>query len=126
MAKNSNDIIYNSTDWQSLKDKISTLSKKEKGDIFELFTKYFLQSHPDYSTTLKEVWLFKELTPKKKQKLKLPSNDLGIDLVAQTNNGEYWAIQCKYFENENKRLSHDYISTFGNLAFAISRKFTLA
>ena len=124
MSKNSSDIIYNSIDWQSLKAKISTLSKKEKGDVFELFTKYFLQSHPDYTSTLKHVWLFSELTPKKKQELKIPSNDLGIDLVAQTNNGEYWAIQCKYLENENQRLSHDYISTFGNLAFAISGKFS--
>ncbi|MBK8502163.1 MAG: DEAD/DEAH box helicase family protein [Saprospiraceae bacterium] len=96
---------------------------KGKGDVFELFTKYFLQSHPEYTSTLKHVWLFSELTPKQKQELKVPSNDQGIDLVAETKTGEFWAIQCKYLENENQRLSHHYISTFGNLAFAISGKF---
>ena len=124
MSIRHNQIINSSSDWQSLKGRITPLSKKEKGDVFELFTKYFLQSHPDYTSTLSNVWLFSELTPKKKQELKIPSNDQGIDLVAQANNGEYWAIQCKYLEDENQRLSHDYISTFGNLAFAISGKFS--
>lgn len=124
MSKRLNDTINNAPDWKSLKDKISTLSKKEKGDVFELFTKYFLQSHPDYVSTLKQVWLFSELTPKQKQELNIPSNDQGIDLVAQTITGDYWAVQCKYLDDENQRLSHDYISTFGNLAFAISKKFS--
>ncbi len=124
MSQKLHRIISNSSDWQSLRKALSSLSKKEKGDVFELFIKYFLQSHPDYASTLKQVWLFSELTPKKKQELKIPSNDQGIDLVAQTTSGDYWAIQCKYLEDENQRLSHDYISTFGNLAFAISGKFT--
>ena len=124
MSHGYNKIISSAADWQALKAEISTLPKKEKGDVFELFTKYFLQSHPDYTSMLSHVWLFSELSPKKKQELKIPSNDQGIDLVAETKNGEYWAIQCKYVEDENQRLSHDYISTFGNLAFAISKKFS--
>ena len=124
MPNKLNQIIFSSQDWQSLKDKLSSLSKKEKGDVFELFTKYFLLSHPEYATTLKQVRLFSELTPKEKKELNIPSNDQGIDLVAQTTTGDYWAIQCKYLDDENQRLSHDYISTFGNLAFAISKKFS--
>ncbi|MBM3455203.1 MAG: hypothetical protein FJX80_08650, partial [Bacteroidetes bacterium] len=36
----------------------------------------------------------------------LPSNDQGIDLVAETYEGTYWAIQCKYLQDENQTLSH--------------------
>lgn len=66
-----------------------------------------MRSHPEYASTLKQVWLFSELTPKQKMELNIPSTDQGIDLVAQTTTGDYWAIQCKYLDNENKRLSHD-------------------
>lgn len=117
-------IIYQSLDWQDLKDKIGSLSNKEKGYIFEVFIKYFLQSHPDYVSTLRRVWLFSELNPKLKKALNIPSNDQGIDLVAETTTGDYWAIQCKYLDDENQRLTHNLISTFGNLAFAISKKFS--
>ena len=71
MSHGYNKIISSAADWQALKAEISTLPKKEKGDVFELFTKYFLQSHPDYTSMLSHVWLFSELSPKKKQELKL-------------------------------------------------------
>lgn len=124
MTINRNRIIFDSVDWPTLKAKISILSKKEKGDVFELFIKYFLKSHPTYTSIFSHVWLFNELTAAKKKDLNIPSNDQGIDIVAQTKSGEYWAVQCKYLDDEDQRLSHTDISTYGSLAFAISRKFS--
>lgn len=118
------DIIGECTDWNSFKARISSLDRSEKGRAFEWFVKCYLQTHPDYTSILKEVWLFEELTQKIRSELSIPSNDQGIDLVAQTTRGDYWAIQCKYLEDEDQRLSHRSISTFASLAFAVSGKFS--
>jgi len=43
---------------------------------------------------------------------------MGIDLIAETHEGEYWAIQCKYKADETKSLTWREISTFQSLAFS--------
>ncbi|MFZ4680822.1 MAG: DEAD/DEAH box helicase family protein, partial [Flavobacterium sp.] len=45
-----------------------------------------------------------------------PSNDQGIDLIAENKDGTFWAIQCKYLQDEEQRLSHRAISTFTSLS----------
>src|SRR5438552_658018 len=55
--------------------------------------------------------------------LKLPATDQGIDLVAETNDGEFWAIQCKYRQETDRSLTWRDISTFTGLAFGVCRGF---
>ena len=38
-------------------------------------------------------------------------NDTGIDLVAKTHKGDYWAIQCKFFD-ENSTISKGDVDSF--------------
>ena len=40
-----------------------------------------------------------------RRKLGLPSPEIGIDLVAETDAGDYWAIQCKYHDDPHKNLT---------------------
>ncbi|MDD5053007.1 MAG: DEAD/DEAH box helicase family protein [Sulfuricurvum sp.] len=106
--------------WQELKFKlIATLEKKEKGDIFELITKYFLLIDPVYQTKLKNVWLLNEVPNNVKTYLNLPDSDEGIDLVAQTKEDEYWAIQCKYRTDEESSITREDITTFIDIANTI-------
>ena len=74
------------------------MNTTEKGDCFEVLTSYYLQLAPLYATKLKNVWNLNkgEVPPDVRKKLNLPGSDEGIDLLAQTKDGEYWAIQCKY------------------------------
>ncbi len=106
--------------WSDFKTVLEKCAKHEKGKAFEELTKYYLQYNPVYSTTLKNVWLHHELTPSLLKRLNLPSNDQGIDLVAETFEGTYWAIQCKYLQDEDQRLSHRAISTFVSLSTGIA------
>ena len=111
--------ISSSNNWLDLKAKIDACSNtKDKGDIFELLTKLYLQIDPRYVSKLKTVWLFNEIPTNTLKKLNLPTKDMGIDLVAETNEGEYWAIQCKYKADESKSLTWREISTFQSLAFS--------
>jgi len=97
---NTPEILQKSNSWKHFRTHLQSLNKKEKGDSFEALTKHFLQLHPKYTTQLKNVWLLEEVPPKIHKYLNLPDQDEGIDLIAETKDGKFWAIQCKYRERE--------------------------
>lgn len=87
-------------------------SEREKGGKFEKLMKGYLLSSPLFSNTLKTVWMWGEF-PYRSQ---FGGSDLGIDLVAQTYEGDYWAIQCKcYLETSeiDKAAVDSFLSTSG-------------
>jgi superfamily II DNA or RNA helicase len=110
--------------WSDFKNVLESKSKLEKGKAFEELTKYYLQYNPIYKSRLKNVWLHSEVTPSLLKKLNIPSNDQGIDIVAETFEGKFWAIQCKYLQDEDQRLSHRAISTFVSLSTGIAENIT--
>lgn len=83
-----------------------SLTEKEKGTQFEQLMKRWLKTDPRYSA-LTDVWLWEEFPAKQD----LGGRDLGIDLVARTDIGEYWAIQCKCYA-ENARIDKPAIDSF--------------
>ncbi len=107
--------------WNDFKNVLETKTKLEKGKAFEELTKYYFKYNPVYKTKLKNVWLHNEVPPSVLKKLNLPPNDQGIDLIAETTEGAFWAIQCKYFQDEDQRLSHRAISTFVSLSKGIAQ-----
>lgn len=73
------------------------LSERDKGDKFEKLMQAYLQTDPKYVTLFSAVWLWNEFPFRKD----FWGKDTGVDLVAQTYNGDYWAIQCKCFAEKN-------------------------
>ncbi len=69
-------------------------SERDKGDRFERLIQAYLQTDPKYAYKFKNVWLWNEFHAK----ADLGGQDVGIDLVALTVDGEYWAIQCKCYQ----------------------------
>ena len=88
--------LQNISDWNSFIGAQAQLGKKEKGDSFEDLVFYYLQIHPIYYTQLADVWRLRDVPADARRKLNLPDTDEGIDLVARTKEGAYWAIQCKF------------------------------
>lgn len=117
-------LISKVNSWSDFKTVLETKTKLEKGKAFEELTKYYLEYNPVYKSKLKNVWLQSEITPTVLKKLNLPSNDQGIDLIAETVEGKFWAIQCKYLQEEEQRLSHRAISTFVSLSTGIAENIT--
>ena len=109
------DVLSKAKNWGDFKAKIERLPPKQRGDCFETLTKYYLQLDPKYQTKLKTVWFLKDVPAKVRKRLNLPDADEGIDLVAQTKDGEFWAIQCKYRSDERRTLSRRELSTFTDL-----------
>lgn len=82
-------------------------SQKDKGERFERLMKAYLLTDPKYSSIIKKVWMWNEFP----SKADLGGNDTGIDLVALTVDGDYWAIQCKCFA-ENTYIDKKSVDTF--------------
>ena len=70
-----------------------SLSEREKGQDFERLMKLWFLTDPRYNN-LERVWLWEEFPGRKD----FGGTDLGIDLVARTDTGDYWAIQCKCYD----------------------------
>jgi superfamily II DNA or RNA helicase len=107
--------------WKDLIQYCAGLSDKQKGDLFEELVKAYLLLDPEYATKLSDVWLHREVPASLRDELKLPDEDKGIDLIARTTKGEYWAIQCKYRTHTNQSLPWREISTFAGLAFGVCK-----
>ena len=110
--------IIGSDNWNDFRSNIKGLTTKEKGNAFELLTKCYLLLNPRYASLLKSVWLWDEVPTRVHRELNLPERDMGIDLISETNDGQYWAIQCKYRTDERKQITWTDISTFEALAFS--------
>lgn len=84
-----------------------SFSERDKGDRFERLMKAYLLTDKKYADNFKKVWLWNEFPSKQD----LGGNDTGIDLVALTNKGDYWAIQCKCYQ-EGTIISKKEVDTF--------------
>lgn len=61
-----------------------------RGRQFERICKWFLENDPEYQRQIKRVWLWDDWPGRW-------GRDKGIDLVAETFGGEFWAIQSKAY-----------------------------
>ena len=92
-------------------------SEKDKGERFERLMKGYLLTDSKYKDKLKKVWLWSEFPGKDD----LGGWDVGIDLVALSIEGDYWAIQCKFYA-EDTGIDKKAIDTFVTLPGAHSKE----
>lgn len=71
-----------------------SFSERDKGERFERLMQAYLKTEPLYADKFKKVWLWNEFVGRRD----LGGGDTGIDLVALTHEGDYWAVQCKCFQ----------------------------
>lgn len=73
-----------------------SFSRRDQGDRFERLMQSYLLTDPKYAHRFKKVMLWGEFP----YRADLGGSDTGIDLVALTHEGDYWAIQCKCFQED--------------------------
>jgi superfamily II DNA or RNA helicase len=61
-----------------------------RGRQFERICKWFLENDPEYQREIKRVWLWDDWPGRW-------GRDKGIDLIAETFNGKFWAVQSKAY-----------------------------
>ncbi len=87
-----------------------SFSERDKGTRFERLMQAYLLTDPTYANLFKKVWLWSEFFGRKD----LGGTDTGIDLVALTWLGDFWAIQCKCFQEDatiDKAAVDSFLST---------------
>ena len=72
-------------------------SERDKGARFETLIKGYLCTAPYYADRFKKIWLWNEFP----YRADLGGRDSGIDLVAETTSGDFWAIQCKCYTEDS-------------------------
>ena len=112
--------------WNDFWDRTIKLSNIEKGIAFERLTQLYLQTAPEYRTKLQHVWLLRDVPVDIRRRLNLPAPDEGIDLIARTRRGEYWAIQSKFRSQRDKPLNRRELGTFTSLVFNTCNNIALA
>lgn len=89
----------------------TSFTQKHKGTEFERLMKAWLQTDQRFAE-LSQVYLWDEFP----SKADLGGSDTGIDLVARTEKGEWWAIQCKCYAEDaviDKPAVDSFLSTSG-------------
>ena len=84
-----------------------SLSEHDKGSRFEQLMQAYLKTTSIYDGVFDQVWLWQEFPYKDL----FGGKDTGIDLVAKTFEGDYWAIQCKCY-SETNTISKPEVDTF--------------
>ncbi len=92
--------LQNKSSFTRILDKYrdESISQRDKGNKFELLMQRYLKTDPIYANTLSEVWLWNDFFAKDQ----FGGKDVGIDLVAETTGGSFWAIQCKCYKADAK------------------------
>ena len=126
MASRSDRFIASCASWEDFWERTRQLSKGEKGRAFERLAQLYLQTVPEYRTELRHVWTLREVPPDVRKLLALPALDEGIDFIARTRHGEYWAIQSKFRSQHDKPLTRRELGTFTSLAFNTCNNIALA
>jgi len=88
--------------------------------LFEYFAKAYFIIEPEQAQLYKHVWLYHEIPLQIKEKLSFPLNDFGIDLLLEDYQNRYFAVQCK-FKNDEQSVLQWTKDKLGN-AFGLAEK----
>ncbi|MDR1298283.1 MAG: restriction endonuclease, partial [Deltaproteobacteria bacterium] len=101
MSNNFNNIIE--------KYRAIAISEHHKGYLFEKLIANFLKTYQLYDDKFAHVWLWQDFPYR--ADIGPSGHDIGIDLVARTVEGEYWAIQCKCY-NQGAYINKHVLDSF--------------
>ena len=86
-----------------------SFSERDKGYRFERLMQSFLKTYPLYEGQFSSIWLWNEFPSR--ADFGSGDKDLGVDLVARTKDGDYWAVQCKCYQ-EDAAIDKPKVDTF--------------
>lgn len=113
--------------WEDFTTAVAALpDTTQQGAAFAHVVRHYLRWAPTYRTKLAEFWFDYDVPTDLRARLNLPPRDMGIDLIARTHAGEFWAIQAKYRTDSAASLTFGELSTFTSLSFTICREIAYA
>ncbi|MBA4537055.1 DEAD/DEAH box helicase [Bacillus aquiflavi] len=85
-------------------------TQRDRGTLFEILSKTYLENEPMYKRLFDEVWMLNEVP----EEYGIPKIDTGVDLVAkERETGDLVAVQCKYY-SEDTAIQKSHIDSYLN------------
>ncbi len=89
--------------------------QRERGTLFEKLVLTYLKNEPTYRNLYKNVWLLKDVP----SKYNISKKDLGVDLVAEQQNGDLVAVQAKFNKGKiGKSEINSFVAELGSTYYA--------
>lgn len=109
-------LLKNAHSWTDLKPLLSNYNTSETektkkntkaGKLFELFAKFCFEHDVNFKEeyNIKQAFLYEELTDELKQRLRIGDIEHGIDLILLNHDDQTIAVQCKFKNDEEVKLS---------------------
>ncbi|WP_270749044.1 DEAD/DEAH box helicase [Lactococcus petauri] len=84
--------------------------QRDRGTAFEYLVQAYLKNEPTYKNLYSDVWMLSEVP----SEYGIPTNDIGVDLVAKKITGELVAIQAKFYDHKLQKSDIDsFLSELG-------------
>ncbi|WP_285023346.1 DEAD/DEAH box helicase [Lactococcus garvieae] len=88
----------------------NNVQQRDRGTAFEYLVQAYLKNEPIYKNLYSEVWMLSEVP----SEYGIPTNDIGVDLVAQKRTGELVAVQAKFYDHKIQKSDIDsFLSELG-------------
>lgn len=84
-----------------------SLSEREKGAKFEKLIRHWFLTDRRYSDQIKSAWLWEDFPYRES----FSGNDIGIDIVIENKEGNFWAVQCKFYD-EKTTIKKGHVDSF--------------
>lgn len=89
--------------------------QRERGTLFERLVLAYLKNEPTYRSLYKNVWLLKDVP----SEYNISKKDLGVDLVAEQQNGDLVAVQAKFNKGKiGKSEINSFVAELGSTYYA--------
>ena len=99
------------------------LPEKQKGDVSEDLAKACLHLETEMRVSSSMVGFTTKCRKPSRRNSSCPQRIKALNLVVETNDGEFWAIQCKYRQGTDQSLTWREIPRFTGLAFGVCQGF---
>ncbi|MFK4926665.1 DEAD/DEAH box helicase [Lactococcus garvieae] len=84
--------------------------QRDRGTAFEYLVQSYLKNEPTYKNLYSDVWMLSEVP----SEYGIPTNDIGVDLVAKKQTGELVAVQAKFYDHKIQKSDIDsFLSELG-------------
>jgi predicted helicase len=84
---------------------------KNLGDSFEELAITYFKTDPKFQN-VKNIWHQKEIPFSVLSRVGIPTNDIGIDILLETEEGDLYPVQCKYHSDPDRAVGWKEASTF--------------
>lgn len=121
LIKQTENLILENFDYFSFNEQVKKLQLRDRGDIQEIFAKYYFESHRKHYNI--DKYISRLLGDKLPDDISLGNKDVGTDGIILHENGKISLVQVKFRSDEGKYLQRECLGGMSLEALSLEEKF---